>query len=416
LALFVIALFVGEVTTGAVGATVSIVIVITVDAGEIFPALSVAFAVIPCTPSTIAETGVNVNVPATLADVVPIDTLFKKIVTIEFDSADPEMVGLLLFVMDPLVGDVINGANGAVESIRIVTTVLEGDIFPDVSVDFAVKLCDPDVSALDGVNVKVAPVTVAVPADVPSTYTVTVVPATVVPDIIGITLFVEVPVKGIDIVGAVGATVSIVRDIDVLNGDVFPAVSVAFEVTLCVPSAILVVGVKVNVPAGDAVVVPAEIESISIATTVLPSALPDIIGLLLLVDNPLTGDVIIGADGAIVSTVIEIDADCGDMLPAASVASTLIVCVADESATVGVNEKLVPEAVTVPTTTLSKYTLTLEPASVVPDTIGLLLIVTDPLVGESIIGVAGAVESIITVMILLNGETLFELSVAVHLI
>jgi hypothetical protein len=360
--------------------------------------------------------GVNVNVPATLADVVPIDTLFKKIVTIEFDSADPEMVGLLLFVMDPLVGDVINGANGAVESIRIVTTVLEGDIFPDVSVDFAVKLCDPDVSALDGVNVKVAPVTVAVPADVPSTYTVTVVPATVVPDIIGITLFVEIPVKGIDIVGAVGATVSIVRDIDVLNGDVFPAVSVAFEVTLCVPSAILVVGVKVNVPAGDAVVVPAEIESISIATTVLPSALPDIIGLLLLVDNPLTGDVIIGADGAIVSTVIEIDADCGDMLPAASVASTLIVCVADESATVGVNEKLVPEAVTVPTTTLSKYTLTLEPASVVPDTIGLLLIVTDPLVGESIIGVAGAVESIITVMILLNGETLFELSVAVHLI
>ena len=61
--------------TGATGATVSTVKVIAVDAGEIFPAASVALAVMVWTASFKAVAGVNVQAPVVwLAITVPIDT------------------------------------------------------------------------------------------------------------------------------------------------------------------------------------------------------------------------------------------------------------------------------------------------------------------------------------------------------
>ena len=61
--------------TGTVGAVVSMVKVIAVDAGEIFPAASVALAVMVWTASFKAVAGVNVQAPVVWSAVtVPSDT------------------------------------------------------------------------------------------------------------------------------------------------------------------------------------------------------------------------------------------------------------------------------------------------------------------------------------------------------
>jgi hypothetical protein len=66
---------VGEVITGAAGTTVSILKLTPALTGEIFPATSVAVAVMMCVPSAIALVNVKENIPFAVVIVVPTETL-----------------------------------------------------------------------------------------------------------------------------------------------------------------------------------------------------------------------------------------------------------------------------------------------------------------------------------------------------
>jgi hypothetical protein len=136
----------GEVSTGADGATVSIVTDIVL-AGEIFPAASVVFAVMVCVPSAIAVDGTNKNDPP-LAVVVPIVALSTRIVTDVPASAPPDIGGLLLLTNPPFVGEIMVGATGEIVSIVITLGELVGETFPAASLAEAVILCEPSVSGL----------------------------------------------------------------------------------------------------------------------------------------------------------------------------------------------------------------------------------------------------------------------------
>ena len=85
---------------------------------------------------------------------------------------------------------------------------------------------------------------------------VTVELASAVPVNGGLLLFVGLEPLARAIVGAVGGVVSIVRLRGELVGLTLPAASVAVAVMAWVPSAIALVGVKVQFPEASAVVVP----------------------------------------------------------------------------------------------------------------------------------------------------------------
>ena len=72
-----------------------------------------------------------------------------------------------------------------------------------------------------------------------------------------------------------------------------------------------------------AVIVPSVVDPSRIVTVLLASAVPAIVGLVLLVDADFV--VITGAVGAVVSTVSVMADDDADTLPAASLALTVIV-------------------------------------------------------------------------------------------
>ena len=65
--------------------------------------------------------------------------------------------------------------------------------------------------------------------------------------------------------------------------------------------------------------VPKDVPFANTSTVEEASAVPDIAGLLLLVEVPSVGDVMTGLAGAAVSTVIETASDEGDVLPVESV-------------------------------------------------------------------------------------------------
>jgi hypothetical protein len=75
-------------------------------------------------------------------------------------------------------------------------------------------------------------VVVAIAVVLLPSYNLTVEEASAVPVNVGVLSFVTVPLVGLDIAGADGATVSIVMLTADEAGDVLPAASVAFAVTL----------------------------------------------------------------------------------------------------------------------------------------------------------------------------------------
>ena len=84
------------------------------------------------------------------------------------------------------------------------------------------------------------------------------------------------------------------------------------------PSARAVEGVKEKAPLVSAVVVPNKEESINRVTFVFASALPVIVGVeLLVIEEEVAKEE--GASGAVVSIVIEIEADFDEIFPAESV-------------------------------------------------------------------------------------------------
>jgi hypothetical protein len=108
--------FAGAVITGASGAVVSTVKESGVDAGDTFPAASVAVAVAECGPSPSGVVGVNVQSPSGLVVAVPTTAPSIDTVTVEFGSAVPEMAGVASAVVDPSAGAVITGAAGTTVS------------------------------------------------------------------------------------------------------------------------------------------------------------------------------------------------------------------------------------------------------------------------------------------------------------
>ena len=111
----------------------SIVKLRILEAADVFPTASDAFAVILCSPS--ASTGdVNVQlVPVTVAR--PSDVAPSNNSTIVPDSVVPSIVGVLSIVAPDAV--VIIGADGGIVSMVTVILAEFGDVFPAASVALA---------------------------------------------------------------------------------------------------------------------------------------------------------------------------------------------------------------------------------------------------------------------------------------
>ena len=119
-----------------------------------------------------------------------------------------------------------------------------------------------------------------VPNTVVPSNTVTVALASALPVITGFELFVIAFGAIVGVVGAVKSTTKLSID-DV--APVFPAVSVAVAVTLCVPSTKALVGVSVQCPFESATTEPNVVEPSFTTTTAPASVVPEITGLVLLV-------------------------------------------------------------------------------------------------------------------------------------
>jgi hypothetical protein len=137
---FTIAPSVGEVMLGAAGAVASIVKAMATDAALVLVAASVALAVIECAPSGTLELGVNVHAPEPLAVAVPSEVEpARKTSMVALASDVPVKVGVLSFVVVPVVGAVMLGAAGAVVSTVIDTAVDAALVLFPLSVAFAVN-------------------------------------------------------------------------------------------------------------------------------------------------------------------------------------------------------------------------------------------------------------------------------------
>ena len=120
----------------------------------------------------------------------------------------PEMTGEALGDVLPLVGLVITGAAGAVVSTVNVRDAA-GLLFPPGSVAVASIVWLPFAIGRAGEQLQVLPAfTNAVHSVTPFSLTVTVLPASAVPPIVGVLSFVALPTVGDVMVGVTGATLS----------------------------------------------------------------------------------------------------------------------------------------------------------------------------------------------------------------
>jgi hypothetical protein len=182
------------------------------------------------------------------------------------------------------------------------------------------------------------PVATPLPTRVPSLKIFTVLPASAVPVKVGVVMLVRSSLlddpeslaedrSGVE--GAAGEVVSIVTDKADDATDVFPAASVALAVIELTPSGSALTAI-VQLPLPSAVPVPINVEPARKSfTTAFASAVPLNVGVVLLVmlsvfDVPVSDAAarsgVEGADGAVVSTVIDKADDATDTFPAASVA------------------------------------------------------------------------------------------------
>src|SRR5690606_26111236 len=172
------------------------------------------------------------------------------------------------------------------------------------------------------------------------------------------------------------------------------AASVALAVMLCVPSGHALVGVKVQSPLPSAVVVPCESPSLNSSTVLSASAVPLIVGVASLLTFPSLGLVILGALGAVVSILIVVANESALVLPAASVALAVMLCVPSDHALVGVNvHSPLPSAIVVPCESPSLNTSTMLSSSAAPLIVGVASMVTVPSLGLSMLGSLGAIVS-----------------------
>jgi hypothetical protein len=191
--------------------------------------------------------------------------------------------------------------------------------------------------------------------------------------------------------------------------DVLPAASVLVAVNVCAPPPSGVVGVNVHWPVPSAVAVPMATPSTRTVTVLLGSAVPAMVGVVDVL-SPFAGPVMMGAVGAVVSMMKVLVFDTIDVLPAASAAVALTEWLPSASGVVGVKVHA-PEAsaVTVPTALPSTRRVTVEPASAVPEYVGVVSLVVLPLAGAVTTGAAGATVSTVMFTGLLGGVVPFAL-------
>ena len=104
-------------------------------------------------------------------------------------------------------------------------------------------------------------------------------------------------------------------------GETLPTESVAVALAPCAPSA-RIEDVKVQSPEPFAVAVPAAAPSMETVTVASASAAPEIVGVLSPVVEPSTGSAMVGAVGAVASTVKLLMVETCERLPTASVQTT----------------------------------------------------------------------------------------------
>jgi len=205
-------------------------------------------------------------------------------------------------------------------------------------------------------------------------------------------LLMFVVVEAVARVGVEGAVVSTVKVNAEDVSETFNALSVATAVIERLPSLRPVVSARENLPSAPAVTVPS-VAPLSEITTELPaSAVPVMVGLLML--SKADDKAVRTGFAVVVSTVSETGAEAGDAFPAASVAVTVRLCAPSPRGIEGVmlNAPVVASAVAVPICVLPSYNLTVLPASAFPVTVGLFTFVR-PVIAEPIVGAAGGVVS-----------------------
>lgn len=358
-----------------VGIPESIVILIR-DGVDVLPTLSVAVIESVCTPSGSVVVGVNIQFPEASAGVVP--SVFPELslmVIVLPGSAVPDISGVLSAVAyGRLVSpptDVTTGEIGAVVS--IVNAIVSGvPVLPIASTGVITTFWIPSERAVLGVHDQLPELSAtAVQTGVPPlVVTVMVAPDSAVPMKSGVVLVVVDPPTGVESVGAAGAVESIVNTTE-SEGDILPRVSISITDAVCVPSES---DETVNVQFPDVSTVPVSVSVPMVRTTVAPtSPVPVIVGVVSVRVAPPRGERIVGAVGAVVSTVI-VAVTAGEVLPTVSTAVIERILFPSERALGRVIDQFpdastVPVAIIVPRESLMYIVL---PASAVPVIVGVL--------------------------------------------
>ena len=274
-------------------------------------------------------------------------------------------------------------------------------VLPAGSVAVAFNVCGPSLSAKGGVQVQLpdaSTTAVQTTGPVGPSVTFTVLPGSPVPLRVGVLSLVVLPAAGEMIAGETGAVLSIVTGV-LAAGLVWPVGSVAVVLSVCGPLLSGVVGVQLQLPLALATAVQTVAPpGPSLTVMVLPgSALPLMVGVVLLIGLPDAGDETTGATGATVSTLNGCVVGVL-VLPAGSVAVTASACGPLLSGVVGVQLQLpLLSATAVQTGAPPSVTFTVLPGSAVPLMTGVVLAVVLPLAGPDTTGAVGAVVSTVNV-------------------
>jgi hypothetical protein len=356
----------------------------------------VAFTVAVCAPSLSGVVATHEKRPMVSAVVVQTTLPSTDTSTDEPGSARPVKVGVWVETVLPAAGCCSTGVLGAAATVNGVG-VLVIERFPAGSVALAVTECMPGASGRVTGQLHV-PSAVATTSQItwPSMRTVTVLPASAVPVMVGVGPVVW-PAVGPVMTGGSGAMVSMVKG-TVCELALVPPEEVAVAVTWCGPSASGVAGEQMKRPVSSATAVQTGIEPPSTySLTVAPGvARPSKAGVGSVPELLATGAVMTGVEGGWpVATVKGVGAVNGEVLPARSAAEAVTVCAPMLN---GVGEVQVHSpaafAMAVQTGVVppSTKTLTVALGSLVPAYTGMLLVVALA-AGAVMTGATGAVVS-----------------------
>ena len=248
--------------------------------------------------------GAQLQLPA--PSVVAVQRMSRPSVTVIvlLASAVPLKVGVLSLVALAAAGLLIDGAAGATVSTVKVRLGAAELTLPVASAAFADMVWLLSLSGVVGVQLQLpAPSAVALQRVVKPSVTVIVLPASAVPLKVGVLSLVMLAAAGLLIAGEAGAVVSTWKVRSGAAAPVLPAVSVAVAEMVWLPSIRAMLGAQLQLPAPSAVTLQS-VSWPSVTVMVLPaSAVPLKLGVLSPVVLAAIGLVMLGAAGAVVSTV-----------------------------------------------------------------------------------------------------------------